>query len=55
MDGLEPEQRTDEATISVFREVLGHRPRYTRELGEMVISELTRQWDIQRERVPCLN
>ncbi|RWR88346.1 hypothetical protein CKAN_01734500 [Cinnamomum micranthum f. kanehirae] len=26
MDGLEPEQRTDEAAATVFREVLGHRP-----------------------------
>ncbi|XP_035540948.1 uncharacterized protein LOC108989616 [Juglans regia] len=50
MDGLEPEQRTDEAAASVFREVLGQRPGYARGLGEMVIPESTRQRDRERER-----
>lgn len=45
MDGLEPEQRTDEAAATVFREVLGHRPGYARGLGEMVIPESSRQRD----------
>ncbi|XP_040998793.1 uncharacterized protein LOC121244686 [Juglans microcarpa x Juglans regia] len=50
MDGLAPEQRTDEAAASVFREVLGQRPGYARGLGEMVIPESTRQRDRERER-----
>ncbi|XP_042990753.1 uncharacterized protein LOC122317798 [Carya illinoinensis] len=50
MDGLEPEQRNDEAAASVFREVLGHRPGYARGLGEMVIPESTRQRNTQKER-----
>ncbi|KAF5452106.1 hypothetical protein F2P56_027139 [Juglans regia] len=50
MDGLEPEQCTDEAAVSVFREVLGQRPGYARGLGEMVIPESTRQRDRERER-----
>ncbi|XP_042969119.1 uncharacterized protein LOC122301810 [Carya illinoinensis] len=45
LDGLEPEQRCDEAAASVFREVLGHRPGYARGLGEMVIPESSRQRD----------
>ncbi|KAG6730018.1 hypothetical protein I3842_01G058900 [Carya illinoinensis] len=50
MDGLEPEQRNDEAASIVFREVLGHRPGYARGLGEMVIPESTRQRNTQKER-----
>ncbi|XP_041025373.1 uncharacterized protein LOC121265768 [Juglans microcarpa x Juglans regia] len=50
MDGLAPEQRTDEAAASVFREVLGQRPGYARGLGEMVIPKSTRQRDRERER-----
>ncbi|XP_042975470.1 uncharacterized protein LOC122306951 [Carya illinoinensis] len=45
LDGLEPEQRNDEAAATVFREVLGHRPGYARGLGEMVIPESSRQRD----------
>ncbi|XP_042982960.1 uncharacterized protein LOC122312424 isoform X2 [Carya illinoinensis] len=55
MDGLEPDQRNDEAASIVFREVLGHRPGYARGLGEMVIPESTRQWNTQKERVSCFN
>ncbi|XP_042986548.1 uncharacterized protein LOC122314957 [Carya illinoinensis] len=49
MDGLEPEQRNNEAAASVFRKVLGHRPGYARGLGEMVIPESTRQRNTQKE------
>ncbi|XP_042974305.1 uncharacterized protein LOC122305925 [Carya illinoinensis] len=42
LDGLEPEQRTNEAAATVFREVLGSRPGYSRGLGEMVIPNSTR-------------
>ncbi|KAF5447889.1 hypothetical protein F2P56_033406 [Juglans regia] len=45
LDGLGPEQRSDEAAATVFREVLGHRPGYARGLGEMVIPESSRQRD----------
>ncbi|KAG7942473.1 hypothetical protein I3843_16G104500 [Carya illinoinensis] len=50
LDSLVPEQRTDEAAAGVFREVLGHRPRYARGLGEMVIPESTRQRSLAREK-----
>ncbi|KAF5481746.1 hypothetical protein F2P56_002375 [Juglans regia] len=50
MEGMEPEQRTEEAAASVFREVLGHRPGYARGLGEMVIPTSTRQQDREREK-----
>ncbi|XP_042964627.1 uncharacterized protein LOC122298846 [Carya illinoinensis] len=50
MDGLEPDQRNDEAASIVFREVLGHRPGYARGLGEMVIPESTRQRNTQKEK-----
>lgn len=43
LDGLGPEERNDEAAVSIFREVLGHRPGYARGLGEMVIPESSRQ------------
>ncbi|XP_041007910.1 uncharacterized protein LOC121265872 [Juglans microcarpa x Juglans regia] len=45
LDGLGPEQRSDEAAATIFREVLGHRPGYARGLGEMVIPESSRQRD----------
>ncbi|KAG6722725.1 hypothetical protein I3842_03G174300 [Carya illinoinensis] len=50
LDNLEPEQRTDETAAGVFREVLGHRPGYSRGLGEMVIPESTRQRSLAREK-----
>ncbi|XP_042985669.1 uncharacterized protein LOC122314255 [Carya illinoinensis] len=50
LDGLEPEQRTNEAAATVFREVLGSRPGYSRGLGEMVIPDSTRQRDREREK-----
>ncbi|XP_041025145.1 uncharacterized protein LOC121265544 [Juglans microcarpa x Juglans regia] len=50
LDDIEPEQRTDKAAASVFREILGHRPGYARGLGEMVIPESTRQRDREREK-----
>ncbi|XP_040998229.1 uncharacterized protein LOC121244254 [Juglans microcarpa x Juglans regia] len=53
MEGMEPEQRTDEAAASVFREVLGHRPGYARGLGEMVIPTSTRQQVREREKRPA--
>lgn len=49
MDDIEPEQCTEEAATSVFRQVLGYRPRYARGLDEMIISESTskheHEWD----------
>ncbi|XP_040997679.1 uncharacterized protein LOC121243625 [Juglans microcarpa x Juglans regia] len=50
MEGMEPEQRTEEAAASVFRELLGHRPGYARGLGEMVIPTSTRQQDREQEK-----
>ncbi|XP_042971138.1 uncharacterized protein LOC122303422 isoform X2 [Carya illinoinensis] len=50
LNGLEPEQRTNDVAASVFREVLGSRPGYARGLGEMIIPESTRQRDSQREK-----
>ncbi|XP_041001451.1 uncharacterized protein LOC121247164 [Juglans microcarpa x Juglans regia] len=48
MDELEPEQSTNEAAASIFREVLGSRPGYARGLGEMVIPESTKQAESER-------
>ncbi|KAF5442606.1 hypothetical protein F2P56_035246 [Juglans regia] len=45
LDGLGPEERSDEAATTVFREVLGHRPGYARGLGEIAIPESSRQRD----------
>ncbi|XP_035541712.1 uncharacterized protein LOC118344701 [Juglans regia] len=48
LDGLGPEQRSDEAVATVFREALGHRPGYARGLGEMDAEAYKSQLDEMR-------
>ncbi|KAG7995286.1 hypothetical protein I3843_01G101700 [Carya illinoinensis] len=43
MSKLEPEKRTKEAAMTIFKEVLGQRLGYVRGLGKMVIPESSRQ------------
>ncbi|XP_040994427.1 uncharacterized protein LOC121240973 [Juglans microcarpa x Juglans regia] len=43
MAELELEKQTKEAATTIFKEVLGHKLGYVRGLGEMVISESSRQ------------
>ncbi|XP_042958330.1 uncharacterized protein LOC122293934 [Carya illinoinensis] len=39
MNAKEPDARTDEAAANIFREVLGHRPGYSRGMGHSVMPE----------------
>lgn len=48
MSDLEPEQRKEEVTAKIFREVLGERSGYARGLGEMVIPESSKQCGAER-------
>lgn len=41
MDDIEPKRHTEDTTVSVFKEILGHRPGYARGVSEMVILEST--------------
>ena len=39
MNAKQPDARTDDAAATIFREVLGHRPGYSRGLGHSVMPE----------------
>ncbi|XP_042963674.1 uncharacterized protein LOC122297630 [Carya illinoinensis] len=48
MNAKEPDTRTDEAAANIFREVLGHRPGYSRGMGHSVMPESPKVPGIQK-------